>query len=173
MEYEEKCWSSTRIRKIMHVFVTEILDCVNELSIDPYGNYVVQSIVEHGGPHHRQTIVLKFAGRIVHMSHQKHSSNVIEKCLKYGVYHDRNVVITEILSSAVGMITHQYVNYVVQKMIEVAVERQFNVIMDVVICNKGMLVNYTHGRHVIAHVERLNARPGFPNSLPPTPSQSV
>uniref|UniRef100_A0A8R7U6Y1 PUM-HD domain-containing protein n=1 Tax=Triticum urartu TaxID=4572 RepID=A0A8R7U6Y1_TRIUA len=68
------------------------------------------------------------------------------------------------------MMTHQYANYVVQKMIEVAVERQFNVIMDVVIRNKGMLVNYTHGRHVITHVERLiNARAGFPGSLPPTP----
>lgn len=61
---------------------------------------MLQYIVEHGGPH--QTLVLKFDGRIIHMSHQKHSSNVIEKCLKYGGYHDRNVVITEILSVGGG-----------------------------------------------------------------------
>ena len=26
----------------MDKFITEILDCVKELSVDPYGNYVVQ-----------------------------------------------------------------------------------------------------------------------------------
>ncbi|KAM0909689.1 hypothetical protein ACQ4PT_014636 [Festuca glaucescens] len=36
--------------QMKHVLVTEILESVNELSVDPYGNYVVQYIVEHGEP---------------------------------------------------------------------------------------------------------------------------
>jgi exopolyphosphatase/pppGpp-phosphohydrolase len=57
----------------------------------------LQYIVEHGGHHNRGAILRKFAGRIVHMSCQKHSSNVIEKCLIHGSRHARQRIINETL----------------------------------------------------------------------------
>uniref|UniRef100_M8C7Q1 Pumilio-like protein n=1 Tax=Aegilops tauschii TaxID=37682 RepID=M8C7Q1_AEGTA len=160
--------------QIMDRFITEILDCVKELFVDPYGNYVVQYIVEHGGPHHRQIIMLRFAGSIVQMSHQKHSSKVIEKCLMYASYHDCKLVINEILFAGggqtadhlMGMIIHQYSNCMVWQMIDVVNDRQFNVIVDVLRCNRDTLVMYAHGRQVIAQVERLlNGMAPSPNSF--------
>ncbi|KAF7003322.1 hypothetical protein CFC21_018651 [Triticum aestivum] len=149
--------------QIMDKFITEILDCVKELSVDPYGNYVVQYIVEHGGSRHRQIIMLKFAGSIVQMSHQKHSSKVIKKCLIYASYHDCKLAINEILSAGggqttdhlVGMIIHQSANYVVRQMIDVMNDWQLYVIVDVLRRNRDTLVRYAHGRQVIAQVERL------------------
>ncbi|XP_048540357.1 pumilio homolog 1-like [Triticum urartu] len=160
--------------KFMDRFIMEILDCARELSVDPYGNYVVQYIVEHGGPRHREIIMLKFAGRIVQMSHQKHSSKVIEKCLIYGSYHDCKLLINEILcvgggqtaDHIVGMIVHQYANNVVRQMIDVVNDWQFNVIVDVLRRNRDTLVMYAQGRQVIAQVERLlNGMAPSPDSL--------
>ncbi|XBI41061.1 hypothetical protein VPH35_125562 [Triticum aestivum] len=165
--------------KFMDRFIMEILDCARELSIDPYGNYVVHYIVEHGGPRHREIIMLKFAGRIVQMTHQKHSSKVIEKCLIYGSYHDCKLLINEILCAGggqtadhiVGMIVHQYANNVVRQMIDVVNDWQFNVIVDVLRRNRDTLVMYAQGRQVIAQVERLlNGMAPSPDSLVQTSS---
>lgn len=155
--------------QMMHALVTEILESVNELSVDPYGNYVVQSIVEHGEPRDRQIIVLKFEGRVMRMSHQKHSSNVIEKCLVHGSYMDRKRIISEIMCAAGGetvehllaMMVHQYANYVVQRMLDVAHEWQINLIVNLVRRHADMLAKYPHGRHVMEKVEKVvNARAG-------------
>lgn len=165
--------------QMKHALATEILESVNELSVDPYGNYVVQYIVEHGEPRERQIIVLKFDGRVMQMSHQKHSSNVIEKCLIHGSYMDRKRIIVEILCAAggttadhlLGMMVHQYANYVIQRILEVAREWQVDVIVKLVRRHEAMLAKYPHGRHVIAQVEKVvNARAGLPGSVAPAPA---
>lgn len=57
------------------------------------------------------------------------------------------------------MMINQYANYVIQKMIETADDWQCDVIVDVVRHNVSTLVKYTHGKHVIAKVEKfLRAR---------------
>jgi hypothetical protein len=63
---------------------------------------MLQYIVEHGEPREREIIVLKFDGRVMQMSHEKHSSNVIEKCLIHGSYMDRKRIIVEIFCAAGG-----------------------------------------------------------------------
>lgn len=160
--------------QILCALVEEIVECANELSVDPFGNYVVQYIVEHGGHHNRGAILRKFAGQIVHMSCQKHSSNVIEKCLIHGSRHARQRIINETLYAGgsrnadhlLGMMIDQYANYVMQRMISVADKWQFKVIIDVVRRNVGKLVIYTQGRHVIRQAEKLvNARARLHGSL--------
>uniref|UniRef100_A0ACD6AQV2 Uncharacterized protein n=1 Tax=Avena sativa TaxID=4498 RepID=A0ACD6AQV2_AVESA len=164
--------------QFMHAIVAEILECVNELSVDPYGNYVVQFIVEHGGPRDRQIILQKFEGRVMRMSHQKHSSNVIEKCLTFGSYMDRKMIIVEILCAAggttadhlLGMMVHQYANYVVQRMMDVAQDWQVKVIVDLVRRNVALLANYPHGRRVMEKAEKvIKAKAGFGAPLAPPP----
>ncbi|CAM0874247.1 unnamed protein product [Alopecurus aequalis] len=166
--------------QIMHALVTEILECVNELSVDPYGNYVVQYIVEHGRPHDRQIMVLKFEGQVMRMSHQKHSSNVIEKCLIHGSFLERKLIIAEIFHAGgcvtadhlLGMMVHEYANYVIQRIMDVAQEWQINVIVNLVRRNVDMLAKYAHGRHVMAQVEKVvNARAGLPGYVAPAPPQ--
>ncbi|KAK1647586.1 hypothetical protein QYE76_065391 [Lolium multiflorum] len=167
--------------QMKNVLVTEILESVNELSVDPYGNFVVQYIVEHGEPRERQIIVLKFDGRVMEMSHQKHSYNVIEKCLIHGSYMDRKRIIVEILCAAggttadhlLGMMVHEYANFVIQRMLEVALEWQVDVIVKLVRRHEAMLAKYPHGRDVIAQVDKVvNARAGLPGSVAPAPPQS-
>ncbi|XP_047084928.1 pumilio homolog 5-like [Lolium rigidum] len=176
----QKALEFCRDPQMKQALVTEILESVNELSVDPYGNYVVQYIVEHGEPREREIIVLKFDGRVMQMSHEKHSSNVIEKCLIHGSYMDRKRIIVEIFCAAggttadhlLGMIVHEYANYVIQRMLEVSREWQVDVIVKLVRRHEAMLAKYPHGRHVIAQVERVvNARAGLPGSVAPAPPQ--
>ncbi|KAK1647628.1 hypothetical protein QYE76_065433 [Lolium multiflorum] len=176
----QKALEFCRDPQMKQALVTEILESVNELSVDPYGNYVVQYIVEHGEPREREIIVLKFDGRVLQMSHEKHSSNVIEKCLIHGSYMDRKRIIVEIFCAAggttadhlLGMIVHEYANYVIQRMLEVSREWQVDVIVKLVRRHEAMLAKYPHGRHVIAQVERVvNARAGLPGSVAPAPPQ--
>lgn len=62
---------------------SELIRQITENSIDlvqdPFGNYVVQYILDLHQPSFTQPLCLKFVGKIVPLSKQKFSSNVIEK----------------------------------------------------------------------------------------------
>jgi hypothetical protein len=106
--------------------VSEIIEAIVILALDPFGNYVVQvtlrflinhpnrfsfntvfyqsfvmlqHVIEHGGPVERSTIVKKLGGRFLRISYHKHASNVVEKCLAFGSFRDRQLIITEILTA--------------------------------------------------------------------------
>ena len=51
---------------------------------DPYGNYVVQYLLDLRRPELTLGIALGLQGAFVELSLQKFSSNVIEKCLRAG-----------------------------------------------------------------------------------------
>jgi hypothetical protein len=46
---------------------------------DPYGNYVVQYVLDLGDSKHSEVVVGRFVGHVCELSVQKFSSNVIEK----------------------------------------------------------------------------------------------
>lgn len=51
---------------------------------DPFGNYVVQYVLELGHPEATTAIMLQLCGHYAELAQQKFSSNVVEKCLKLG-----------------------------------------------------------------------------------------
>ncbi|XP_062230096.1 pumilio homolog 3-like [Phragmites australis] len=153
--------------EIYQTLVSEIVDSVTKLSADQYGNYVVQYILEHGGPIERSIIVKRFAGRIMSMSYHKFASNVIEKCLTFGSYEDRQLITKEILTAGGGeqfdhltdMMVHLYANFVIQTMVVTAEEWQLALLVEVARRNLGTLTRYPQGRQVVSAMERfLGAR---------------
>jgi pumilio RNA-binding family len=88
--------------EIHHAMTAEIIESVQMLSADRFGNYVVQHLLEHGGAARRSTMVEKFATQIVAMSYHKYASNVIEKCLTFGCHHDRQLITSEIIAAGGG-----------------------------------------------------------------------
>jgi len=89
-------------QEIYHTLTSEIMENVNKLSADKFGNYVVQQLVEHGGHDMRSTMVRQFAGRVVSMSYHKFASNVVEKCLTFGSQEDRRLIADEIVGAGGG-----------------------------------------------------------------------
>jgi hypothetical protein len=49
---------------------------------DPYGNYVVQYVLELGDAHFSDLLIREFIGHLGSLSVQKYSSNVMEKVKK-------------------------------------------------------------------------------------------
>ena len=71
---------------------------------DPFGNYVVQYVLELGHPEATERIMEKLTGHYSDLAQQKFSSNVVEKCLKLGgpsLADARERVIRELIGSPV------------------------------------------------------------------------
>ncbi|KAM1331459.1 hypothetical protein EV1_043589 [Malus domestica] len=91
------------------------------LSQDPYGNYVVQYVIELKIPSAMAKLTTQLKGNFVRLSMQKCSSHVVEKCLKY-FEESRPKIIHELLSFQRfdQLLQDPYANYVIQSALGVA-----------------------------------------------------
>ena len=87
---------------------------------DPFGNYVLQYIVDIGEPAFTDPLCKSFEGSIPLLSKQKFSSNVIEKCLRGSRIDMRRMMIEEMMQNGEleKMIKDPYANYVIQTAID-------------------------------------------------------
>ncbi|KAE9591848.1 hypothetical protein Lal_00038801 [Lupinus albus] len=96
--------------------VAEICSNALLLAQDPFGNYVVQFILELRNPSATENIISQFEGNYLHLSMQKFGSHVVEKCL--AVFNDENRarVIFELVSAPRfgQLLQDPHANYVVQ-----------------------------------------------------------
>jgi hypothetical protein len=89
---------------------------------DPFGNYVVQYILDLNDASFTTPMCQGFQGKICELSKQKFSSNVIEKCIRCAEPHVKSMMIEELLD--VEQLEHlmrdSYGNYVIQTALEFA-----------------------------------------------------
>jgi len=81
--------------------IGEVVRLAPKLVVDPFGNYVVQYILDLRQPPLTHAIVQALRGGFSELSLQKFSSNVIEKCLKSGDMSAVAVVAEELTASEV------------------------------------------------------------------------
>eukprot|EP01063_Lacrimia_lanifica_P029443 TRINITY_DN448_c0_g3_i2.p1 TRINITY_DN448_c0_g3~~TRINITY_DN448_c0_g3_i2.p1 ORF type:complete len:658 (+),score=208.98 TRINITY_DN448_c0_g3_i2:149-2122(+) len=124
----EKCRESEEIIKVLE----DILFYVQRLSLDSYGNYVVQHVVRHGHPEYQYAITAKLAGQFATMSTHKFASNVMEKLLE-NIEGARQAVIDEMMLPApqnesipalIMAAMDPFGNYVIQKLADLGTEAQ-------------------------------------------------
>lgn len=89
---------------------------------DPYGNYVVQYIIDLNEPAFTEPVVAMFRNRISQLSRHKFSSNVIEKCLRCSLDKSRDMIVDELLAPGEldRVLRDSYANYVVQTALDSA-----------------------------------------------------
>ncbi|KAI5238849.1 ARM repeat-containing protein [Aureobasidium subglaciale] len=89
---------------------------------DPFGNYVVQYILDLGEPAFSQPLAKSFLGHVAGLSRQKFSSNVIEKSIRTGDEITRRALIDEIMNPVEleRLLRDSYANYVVQTAMDYA-----------------------------------------------------
>ncbi|XP_022741112.1 putative pumilio homolog 7, chloroplastic [Durio zibethinus] len=85
------------------------------LAQDPFGNYVVQYIIELKVPSAVGNLLSQFKGHYVQLSMQKFSSHVVEKCLKHFA-ESRSQIIRELISVVhfEQLLQDPFANYVIQ-----------------------------------------------------------
>ncbi|CAD5185815.1 unnamed protein product [Musa acuminata subsp. malaccensis] len=100
--------------------VAEISANGYELARDPFGNYVIQYVLDMKNPLAVANLVAQFEGKYVQLSTQKFSSNVVEKCLKTFGEDDQATIIVELLSVShfEQLLQDPYANYVIQSALE-------------------------------------------------------
>ncbi|CAN6464922.1 unnamed protein product [Victoria cruziana] len=96
--------------------VSEVVANALILAQDPFGNYVVQYVIELGLSWATTHVVDQLEGHFANLSTQKYSSNVVEKCLKLAEEEKRALIIRELIDDPrLGQLLQDpFANYVVQ-----------------------------------------------------------
>eukprot|EP01060_Flectonema_neradi_P022127 TRINITY_DN3041_c0_g1_i1.p1 TRINITY_DN3041_c0_g1~~TRINITY_DN3041_c0_g1_i1.p1 ORF type:complete len:593 (+),score=162.94 TRINITY_DN3041_c0_g1_i1:64-1842(+) len=171
----EYCRGSNEVEPINQ----EVLESVDQLVGDRYGNYVVQHVIINGGDHHRQYLYMKLRTNVLALAKGKFSSNVVEKMFEYGCTSVRDDLLAELLQYSVidgmtgllAMVQDPYANYVVQKMLDCSGDRHQQQISDHIKPHLATLRRYNYGKHIITRLEKAGLG-GYPKQqLQPQPLQ--
>jgi hypothetical protein len=89
---------------------------------DPFGNYVVQYILDLNEPSFTTPLCQSFQGKIAELSKQKFSSNVIEKCVRCADQNTKLMMIEEMMhpEELEKLMRDSYGNYVIQTALDFA-----------------------------------------------------
>jgi hypothetical protein len=100
--------------------ISQITEHALRLVQDPFGNYVVQYIIDLNETRFTEPLAEKFLGKIVQLSRHKFSSNVIEKCLRCASDQAKDRMISELLvpGEMEKLLKDGFGNYVVQTALE-------------------------------------------------------
>lgn len=93
-----------------------------QLVQDPFGNYVVQYILDLNDPSFTTPLCINFQGKISELSKQKFSSNVIEKCIRCADVSTKAIMIEELIdpNELEKLMRDSFGNYVIQTALEFA-----------------------------------------------------
>ncbi|OTB05440.1 hypothetical protein M426DRAFT_72919 [Hypoxylon sp. CI-4A] len=96
--------------------VNKIIENACRLVQDPFGNYVVQYIIDLNETIFTEPLIRQFAGKVSSLSRHKFSSNVMEKCLRCGGDESKDLMAKELLipGEMERLLRDNFANYVVQ-----------------------------------------------------------
>lgn len=117
--------------------IGEIISNALVLIADPFGNYVIQYIIEMPLEGVMEATINALLGHIAELSMQKHSSNVLEKIIKKRDKNDEsvgNAIIEEVATSPrlLQLLKDPYANYVVQACFEAGNSRQVLLLVEAI-----------------------------------------
>jgi len=106
---------------VKSLFLAKICESPLEIIQNPFGNYIVQYIIEEWGLNSCGDIVKIIIPNIISLSMQKFSSNVVEKIFDIADIILRKKMIKELFSTGKisSLLKNKYGNYVLQKAIQV------------------------------------------------------
>ncbi|RXW18444.1 hypothetical protein EST38_g7413 [Candolleomyces aberdarensis] len=157
-------------RCIDHAAENQRVQLVNEITFnaltlvqDPYGNYVVQYILDLNDNRFSDAVIRQFLGNICALSVQKFSSNVIEKCVRVAEHNTRKLVIDELLnrSRLEKLLRDSYGNYCVQTALDYADPAQRALLVEGIRPVLPLIRNTPYGKRIQNKLQRIaNAQGG-------------
>ncbi|EPY35881.1 hypothetical protein AGDE_02297 [Angomonas deanei] len=143
-----------------------VLSNVQKLVVDPFGNYVIQFVLErpqdistegNSKSYYVNQIIRHMLHHIAELSCNKFSSNVIEKCLKAAEPDVRQLILDELTEpqAVAKLLTDNFANYVIQTAISTASnEAQFNQLRDAILPHQALLRNSPYGVKIEAKLTK-------------------
>jgi hypothetical protein len=160
---EQKAWLIRQISNNAYVLVQ-----------DPFGNYVVQYILDLNEPIFTEPLVAMFQGRVGQLSKQKFSSNVIEKCLRCAQEPSKDMLIEEMLQPAEldRLLRDSFANYVIQTALDYANPAMKTRLIEAIRPHLPAIRTTPYGRRIQAKIQGNEGRSG-PSSGQATPAEMV
>ncbi|KAG8947135.1 hypothetical protein FRC04_010986 [Tulasnella sp. 424] len=136
--------------------VTEITYHALTLVQDPYGNYVVQYILDLNDNRFSDAVIRQFLGNVCALSVQKFSSNVIEKCIRVAEHNTRKMLIEELLNRTrlEKLLRDSFGNYCVQTALDYAEPNQRAVLVEYIRPILPLIRNTPYGKRIQSKLQR-------------------
>ncbi|EME47358.1 hypothetical protein DOTSEDRAFT_69329 [Dothistroma septosporum NZE10] len=127
---------------------------------DPFGNYVVQYILDLSEPCFTEPLCQAFFGEIPALSRQKFSSNVIEKCIRCSSETTKRSLVQEIMPTQVleKLLRDGFANYVVQTAMDFADPDLKPLLVENVRQILPGIRNTPHGRRILSKISDYDNR---------------
>ena len=141
---------------------------------DPFGNYVLQYIVDLQEECFTNPLCHAFQGQIPSLSKQKFSSNVIEKCIRGADASVTRMMIDEMLNTneLERMLKDSYANYVVQTALDYADAETKGRLVESIRPLLPLVRQTPHGRRIQSKIVSLEGQGRFSGSGTPTDRSS-
>lgn len=148
--------------------IVEVLQHIDELVTDQYGNYVVQHVLINSSRDFQARVIQHLTTRLYELSRGKFASNVAEKLVIYSLEHERSALLTQVMrevaepdqsSALVAMMQDQYANYVVQKLLDLSTAEQRTAMVEHIKPWISKIGRCTFGRHILARFEKMGLLP--------------
>ncbi|GAB7354817.1 hypothetical protein MBLNU459_g5204t2 [Dothideomycetes sp. NU459] len=141
---------------------------------DPFGNYVVQYILDLGEPSFSEPLCRTFCGSVALLSRQKFSSNVIEKCIRTAEDDTKRVLIEELISplELEKLLRDSFANYVVQTAMDYADPETKARLVDSIRPIIPSIRHTPYGRRIGGKIQDYDGRGAVGGTLSPAESLS-
>ncbi|KZT58397.1 ARM repeat-containing protein [Calocera cornea HHB12733] len=150
-------------RCIDHASEAQRMQLVNEITYnaltlvqDPYGNYVVQYILDLNDNRFSDGVIRQFIGNVIPLSMQKFSSNVIEKCIRVAEPTTRKMLVEEFLNRAKleKLLRDSFGNYCVQTALDYAEPPQRMALVEGIRPILPLIRNTPYGKRIQSKLQR-------------------
>ncbi|KAI1497031.1 armadillo-type protein [Biscogniauxia marginata] len=142
--------------------VARITEHALRLVQDPFGNYVVQYIIDLNETTFTEPVVQQFRGRIGQLSRHKFSSNVVEKCFRCASDDAKDMMVSELLvpGEMERLLRDSFGNYVVQTALEYATYQLKHQLVEVIRPMLPTIRGTPYGRRLQAKIQQHDSRSG-------------
>ncbi|KAK9762317.1 hypothetical protein K7432_012068 [Basidiobolus ranarum] len=147
--------------------VTRITHQALDLVQDPFGNYVVQYVLDLDRGRFSDSLIRRFLGNVDILSVQKFSSNVMEKCIRVSTPETRKGLVEELLirETLDKLLRDSFGNYVVQTALDYAEFNQRVMLVDAIRPLLPAIRNSPYGKRIQGKLQRERIYTQHPNML--------
>lgn len=135
----------------------KVAENTTSLSFDPFGNYVVQYVLDCCNDYCIEIILSHLKTNMISLSLHKSGSNVIEKSLRTERLTSSLIsVLLQNTDRFAEMLNDAYGNYVLQTSLDVSKSRDFEILSDAISPLLPRVKNTPHGRKIMFKILNLN-----------------
>ena len=136
---------------------TNILPETHSLTVDPFGNYVVQKLVEATDQRGRDILLDKLSGLLFPLAIHMYGCRVVQKLIELSPQDRQIRVAKELVGNVVKCVQDQNGNHVIQKLIENLPSRELTFIVTEFLGNIPVMAVHCYGCRVVQRlIEKLS-----------------